>query len=169
MITAWSPSGVRRGRPTATARRLLGLGLLLLGLLYMHAASPDSAVAHLAPGGGALTAHAGHAAPGAGGTAATATHPPDEEPADHRDRHGDDSHALHGHGGDGHGDRHAFEECTLGQPSQGPAVGMPCLTPLSWDPPAEPVTPPLVHVHPSAVRGFVAPIPHAAESPVLRI
>ncbi|MFD0554515.1 hypothetical protein ACFQ0X_39215 [Streptomyces rectiviolaceus] len=154
MITAWSPCGALRSRSTAIPLRLLGLGLILFSLLYTHAASPESTAGHVASGSGASTAIGGHAEPGPGQPVAIATHYPAEVPVDH-------------HGGDSHGQQHALDECGLGQPSQSPALGLPCLTSLSSA--AETVVPPLVHVRPSAVRGFVVPIPHAAESPVLRI
>ncbi|MEB8339517.1 hypothetical protein [Streptomyces endophyticus] len=154
MMTAWSPSGALRSRSTAIPLRLLGLGVLLFGLLYTHAVSPESTVGHVASGSGTSTAIAGHTAPGPEQPVAIATHGPAEAPVDH-------------HGGDSHGQQHALDECGLGQPSQGPALGLPCLTSLSSA--AETVVPPLVHIRPSAVRGFVVPIPHAAESPVLRI
>lgn len=136
--------------------RLLGLGLLLFGVLYTHAASPESTAHHVASGGGASTSTgiAGHPEPGLGQAVAPATHDPSEVPVNH-------------HGGDSPGQQHVFDECGLGQPSQSPVLGLPCLTSLGSA--AETVVPPLVHVRPSAVRGFVVPIPHAAESPVLRI
>ncbi|MGW7090423.1 hypothetical protein ACWGH2_44030 [Streptomyces sp. NPDC054871] len=154
MITAWSTSGALRSRSTAIPLRLLGLGLILFALLYAHAASPESTAGHLASGSATPTANAGQVEFGPGQPVATATHDPAEAPVDH-------------HGGDSHGQQHTLDECALGQPSQAPALGLPCLTSLSSA--AEAAVPPLAHVRPSAVRGFVVPIPHAAESPVLRI
>ncbi|MEV2253743.1 hypothetical protein AB0I94_24725 [Streptomyces sp. NPDC050147] len=154
MITAWSPSRVLRSRSTAIPLRLLGLGLILFGLLYAHAASPESTARHLASGSVTSAAIVGHVELGPEQPVATATRDATEAPVDH-------------HGGDGHGRQSSLDECGLGQPAQGPVLGLPCLTSLGSA--AETVVPPLVHVRPSAVRGFVVPIPHAAESPVLRI
>lgn len=154
VIRAWSAPVARRSRTPAIPLRLLGLGLLLFGLLYTHAATPESTAEHLASGSGTLTGIAGHALPGPEEPAAAARHDRAEAPTD---PHGDGSHRQ----------QHTLDECGLGQPSQGPALGVPCLTALRSA--AETLVPPLVHVRPSAVRGFVASIPHAAESPVLRI
>ncbi|MFP3988881.1 hypothetical protein U9R90_15535 [Streptomyces sp. E11-3] len=141
MITAWSPSGAQRSRPSAIPLRLLGLGLMLLGLLYMHAASPEATVGHLRADG--AVAHSVGELPGA-----------------ERERQQ--------HGGDGQQHTATAGECELGQPPSGPDVDVPCLSPLSTE--AVDPAPYAEHVHhPAAVRGFVAPISHAAESPVLRI
>ncbi|MFE0172382.1 DUF6153 family protein [Streptomyces sp. NPDC059002] len=133
----------------------MGLGLVLFGLLYTHAASPDATVRHVQQVD-AASAHAS-AAPRTAPTqgVASATHGHDgAEPSG--ERHG------------GHSDQHAFEECALGQPSHGPDVDAPCVSPLDSATVA-PVPTYAEQVRPSAVRGFVVPTPHAAESPVLRI
>jgi hypothetical protein len=134
---------------------LLGLGLILFGLLYTHAASPDATVGHL-NSIDSVSAHmtgAAHSAPVQQVASATLGGQGDTESPG--ERHG------------GHSEQHAFAECGLGQPSPGPEVDVPCLSPLS--PTAEHETPQAEQVRPSSVRGFVVPIPHAAESPVLRI
>ncbi|MFD9903006.1 hypothetical protein [Streptomyces sp. NPDC059063] len=134
--------------------RLLGLGLILLGLLYTHAASPDATVGHLtaAEGLSAPGAEAMHSAPVP--WAAGAVHGHDDAEPSHDLRRG-------------HGDHHAFEECAVGQPTQGPDLELPCASPL--DVPVADGDPHAERGHPSAVRHSAVPQPHAAESPVLRI
>ncbi|TGB09389.1 hypothetical protein [Streptomyces sp. MZ04] len=153
-MTARSLSGVLRSRSSAAPLRLLGLGLILFGLLYTHAVSPDATVGHLASAEGvsAQAADASHSALVRHVASASQGHDATDQPSG-------------GHGD--HGGQHAFEECGLGQPSQGPEVDVPALSPLGLA--VEDEAPHIAHVRPSAVRGFVIPIPHAAESPVLRI
>ncbi|MCB5164332.1 hypothetical protein LG634_05705 [Streptomyces bambusae] len=74
-----------------------------------------------------------------------------------------------GHHG-GHGTGHAVETCALGQPQAGPQAPQPVRSPLGSAPqdgaPAAPVPAAVV---PAATGGFVVPIPHAAQSAVLRL
>ncbi|MHC0429445.1 hypothetical protein ACX6XY_04530 [Streptomyces sp. O3] len=127
--------------------RLLGLGLMLFGLLYSHVVSPEATVGHLRPDG-AVSA-----------LSYSPLDPLPDSPYDSGGRSG------------GHG-RHTATvgECALGQPPSGPDMGLPCLSPLAAEAVDPAAAPYAEHAHrPAAVRGFVAPIPHAAESPVLRI
>ncbi|MFK4067207.1 hypothetical protein [Streptomyces sp. NPDC029674] len=66
-----------------------------------------------------------------------------------------------------HPQQHTVAECALGQPPQGPAVDVPCLSPLGsrgWDGAPAPT-----RAHHVAGRDFVVPIAHAADSTILRI
>ncbi|MEU6375229.1 hypothetical protein [Streptomyces sp. NPDC046909] len=156
MITAWSPSGMQRSRSSAALWRVLGLGLCLFGLLYTHAVSPGATVSHLTAEGGVWAADA-HFEPFADDTSvasATPAQPAHEEPADHHD---------------GHGQQHTGEDCALGQPPQGPAVALPCLSPLHSDTGDDAGAPRPAHSRHSSARDAVAPITHAAHSAVLRI
>ncbi|KUO14995.1 hypothetical protein [Streptomyces dysideae] len=139
MITAWSPSGARRSRSTAALWRVLGLGLFLFGLLYTHAVSPEATVSHLGTDRVSVsTVHVESVA---------------EDLTDHSD---------------GHGHQHAGEDCALGQPSQGPDMAAPCLSPLHpVSDENEPLRP--VAVRHAAPRDLVAPPAHAAASAVLRV
>ena len=155
MITAWSPSGVRRSRSSAALWRVLGLGLFLFGLLYTHAASPDTTVSHLVSGEGVSVsgAHFEPAAEHGNVASATRAQPADEQPEGHHD---------------GHGQQHADGDCALGQPPQGPDVAVPCLSPLSSEN-GEELLPGFVFTRQAAARDFAAPITPAADSTVLRI
>ncbi|GAB2972341.1 hypothetical protein GCM10023080_040580 [Streptomyces pseudoechinosporeus] len=155
MITAWSPSGVQRSRSSAALWRVLGLGLLLFGLLYTHAVSPDATVSHVTSG-----------------KAVPVSDVLIESAAEH-EKVASATQALSagGSSGDhhpGHGEHLSSGECALGQPSQGPGVGMPSLWPLSSATDDSMAVP--VHALPSAARDFAVPIAHhAAETAVLRI
>ena len=156
MITAWTPSDVLRSGSSAALWRVLGLGLLLFGFLYMHAASPEETVSHLAADGGASVSGARFAPAVEGGNVASATwaQSADEQSADHHD---------------GHGRHHTHADCALGQPPQGPAVAVPCLSPLSSESGDGAAVARPVHARQSAAREAVAPITHSADSTVLRI
>ena len=155
MITAWSPSRMPRSRSSAALWHVLGLGLFLFGLLYTHAVSPDATVSHLASDKG-VSASGGHFEPNAeheSVASATSMQVVGEQPEGHHD---------------GHGQPHAGETCAVGQPSQGPAVAVPCLSPLSSEsgdgvPGSAPAR------HATAARGLAAPRTQAADSAVLRI
>lgn len=155
MITAWSLFGMQRSRSSATLWRVLRLGLLLVGLLYAHAVSPEATVSHLSPGEGASMSGVHRAAATESGNLASAMSASsgDQRSTGHQD---------------GHGHQHGVEDCALGQPPQSPDAGSPCLSPLhsaSHDNQAlRPVRPRQV-----AARDAVAPIAHAANSAVLRI
>jgi hypothetical protein len=134
--------------------RVLGLGLLLFGLLYMHAASPSATVSHLAPHASA-SPHGVHDEPvAASESVATATSDgmAGQRPEGHHD---------------GHGQQHAGEDCALGQPQQGPAVAVPCLSPLN--PVSADGAPGSVSARRALAEGSTAPITHPANSAVLRI
>lgn len=159
MITAWSPSGVQRSRSTAVLWRVLGLGLFLFGLLYTHAVSPDATVRHVASGEGAAVADV-HFEPIAdrkkvaiATSAVSAGVTPDDPSDDHHD---------------GHGQHHSGGECALGQPPQGPGVGVPCLSSPSPESDGNGL-PRLVDVRHAVARDFAAPMAGAADSAVLRI
>jgi hypothetical protein len=153
VITAWSPSGTQRSRSSAILWRVLGLGLFIFGLLYTHAASPDAAVSHLASetGVSAPDVRFELAAESAGVASATHGVPMGGTPGGHHEDHGQ---------------HHTGEECALGQPPQGPHVGMPCLSPLSssWHHGMYISA----HSRRSAAQSFVASIAHKADSAVLR-
>lgn len=144
-----------RSRSAAALWRVLGLGLFLFGLLYTHAASPDMTVSHLASDE-SVSASGVHFEPTAeheNVASATPVQVAGEQPDGHHD---------------GHGQHHPGETCAVGQPSQGPAVTMPCLSPLSSQSGDEaPGSAPARHA--TTARDFAAPRTQAAESAVLRI
>lgn len=150
---------MQRSRSTAVLWRVLGLGLFLFGLLYTHAVSPDATVRHVTSGEGAVASRV-HFEPIAdrekvaiATSVVFASVTPDDPSYDHHD---------------GHGQHHAGGECTLGQPPQGPGVGVPCLSPLSSESDGSGL-PQLVDVRHATAPGFAAPTAHAADSAVLRI
>ncbi|MGW3935240.1 DUF6153 family protein [Streptomyces sp. NBC_00024] len=155
MITAWCLSRMPRSRSSAALWRVLGLGLFLFGLLYTHAVSPDATVSHLASDKG-VSASGVHFEPIAeheNVASATSMQVADEQPDGHHD---------------GHGQQHAGETCAVGQPSQGPAVAVPCLSPLSSESGDEALgSAPARHA--TTARDFAAPRTQAADSAVLRI
>jgi Family of unknown function (DUF6153) len=134
---------------------VLGLGLFLFGLLYTHAVSPDTTVSHLASDKG-VSASGVHFEPTAGhGNVASAT--PMQVAGEQPDGHHD-----------GHGQQHPGETCAVGQPSQGPAVTVPCPSPLSSESGDEvPGSAPARQA--TKARDFTAPRTQAADSAVLRI
>lgn len=135
--------------------RVLGLGLFLFGLLYTHAASPDATVSHLASDKGvsAPGVHSESSAEHVDVANAMSVQPAGEQPEGHHD---------------GHGQRHAGEVCAVGQPSQGPTVTVPCLSPLtSASSDKRPGSAPARHA--SAAGDLVSPRTHTADSTVLRI
>ncbi|NGO09032.1 hypothetical protein G5C60_15840 [Streptomyces sp. HC44] len=144
-----------KSRSSAALWRVLGLGLFLFGLLYTHAASPDTTVSHLASDKG-VSASGVHFEPTAereNVASATSMQEAGEQPDGHHD---------------GHGQQHAGEECVVGQPSQGPAMAVPCLSPLSSESGDEaPGFAPARHT--TAARDFATPRTQAADSAVLRI
>ncbi len=148
---------------------MVGLGLLLFGLLYTHAVSPDETVRHLSYGEGVavVAVSAAHVTPtvdqemvasatsalSPGGSPHTPYAPYDPAGGDH----------------EGHGQHHAGGECGLGQPPQGPGAGEPCvaaLSPVSSD--EDSLSRP-AHAHHTAARDFATPAAHAADSAILRI
>ncbi|MGW4102048.1 DUF6153 family protein [Streptomyces sp. NPDC004976] len=155
MITAWFPSRTPRSRSSAALWRVLGLGLFLFGLLYTHAISPDTTASHLASDKG-VSASGAHFEPTAeheNVATATTMQVAAEQPDGHHD---------------GHGQQHADADCAMGQPSQGPAVAVPCLSPLSSESGDEaPGFAPARHA--TTARDFAAPRTQAADSAVLRI
>ncbi|MGJ5854862.1 DUF6153 family protein [Streptomyces stelliscabiei] len=154
MITTWSPSLMRRSRSSAALVRVLGLGLFLFGLLYTHAVSPDTTVSHLASEKG-VVASGEHFEP-------TAEHEIVASATSRQSAGGPEGH------NDSHGQPHAGETCAVGQPSQGPAVAVPCLSPLSSESGDEaPGSAPARLA--TAARDSAAPRTQAADSAVLRI
>lgn len=155
MITAWFPSRTPRSRSSAALWRVLGLGLFLFGLLYTHAASPDTTVSHLTTDKG-VSASGVHFEPTVEHedvASATSVQLTGEQPEGHHD---------------GQGQQHAGETCAVGQPSQGPAMAVPCLSPLNSESGDEaPGSAPARHA--TAARDFAAPRTQAADSAVLRI
>ncbi|MGA4838054.1 DUF6153 family protein [Streptomyces sp. G45] len=129
--------------------RLLAFAVLLLGLLYTHAASPHATVEHLTSADSVSAADAAHStAPHTAGSAA-----PGHDGTDPS--------------GSSHGDHHVLTECAVGQPPHGPDLTAPCASPLDMavadgDEHAE-------RGRPSAARDVTAPPPDAAQAPVLRI
>ena len=137
---------------------MLGLGLFLFGLLYTHTVSPDTTVSHLASDKGVSASgvhfeHFEHAAEYENVASAMPAQLAGEQPEGHHD---------------GHGQQHADADCAMGQPSQGPAVAVPCLSPLSSENGEEaPGFAPARHA--AAARDFAVPRTQAADSAVLRI
>ncbi|MEU5777921.1 hypothetical protein ABZ819_32065 [Streptomyces venezuelae] len=131
--------------------RVVGLGLVLFGLLFTHAASPETTSRHLGGDGRAVVV-AGPVAV-AGSVAGRGSSVVAEAPG--KQRHD-------------HPQAHTVEECALGQPPQVPGVDSPCPSPLdsAWrgDAPAPPSGARRV-----AGRDFVVPIAHAADSTILRV
>lgn len=155
MITAWSPSRTPRSRSSAALWRVLGLGLFLFGLLYTHAASPDMTVSHLTSDKGVSVSGVQFepTAEHEDVASATSVELAGEQPEDHHD---------------GHGQQHVGETCAVGQPSHGPAVAVPCLSPLSSESGDEAFGS-VPARHATAARDFAAPRTQAADSAVLRI
>ncbi|WP_425428671.1 DUF6153 family protein [Streptomyces yerevanensis] len=139
-----------RSRSSAALWRVLGLGLFLFGLLYTHAASPDITVSHLASDRG---------------VSASGVH--FEPPAEHENVASATSAQPEGHH-DGHGQQHVDADCAMGQPSQGPAVAVPCLSPLSSESGDE-ASGSAPARQAAGARDFVAPRTQTADSAVLRI
>ena len=154
MITAWSPSRALRSRSSAALWRVLGLGLILFGLLYTHAANPDATVSHLAADDGVSVsgAHFEPAVEHESVASATSAQPANGQPEGHHD---------------GHGQQHAVEDCALGQPPQGPDVAVPCPSPLGSENGHE--APSSVSARHAAAQDCAAPITQPADSAVLRI
>ncbi|MFF5359793.1 DUF6153 family protein [Streptomyces scabiei] len=143
-----------RSRSSAALVRVLGLGLFLFGLLYTHAVSPDATVSHLASGKG-VVAPGGHFEP--------TVKLEDVASATSRQSAGESQ----GHD-DGHGQPHTGETCAVGQPSQGPAVAVPCLSPLNSESgDDEPGSAPARLA--TAARDSAVPRTQTADSAVLRI
>lgn len=144
-----------RSRSSAALWRVLGLGLFLFGLLYTHAVSADTSVGHVASGKG-VSESGVHFEPNAEHENVASAMPAQlagEQPEGHHD---------------GHGQQHAGEICAVGQPSQGPAVAVPCLSPLSSESGDEaPGSAPARQA--AGARDFAAPRTPAADSAVLRI
>lgn len=165
MITAWSPSGVQRSRSTAVLWRLLGLGLFLFGLLYTHIVTPDATVRHLSVGGNDAVP-GGHFEPVADHeTVASAT----SVAADETLEEPSEGHQGHRGGHGGHGQHQAgAADCALGQPSHGPGLAVPSLSPLGAES-HDNALPRLAHAGLAEARDCTAPTAHAADSEVLRI
>ncbi|MFI9027762.1 DUF6153 family protein [Streptomyces sp. NPDC053560] len=114
MVTALRSSALLRARPQmAGPLRVFWLAALLLGLLYTHGVSGESAAAHAAPGATA---------------SASSTVPATQEPAASHHHDGDSHH----HDGDGTG--HTADHCASGQPPHGADLPTPCMTPLDVTP-----------------------------------
>ncbi|MFI8100880.1 hypothetical protein [Streptomyces sp. NPDC086023] len=160
MVTPRSQAGTPRNRRRAAPWYVL---LALCGLLITHA-GPESTAAHVSvtPVSSARVA-GGDAVPAADpGAAPVAV--PHGAPAGGRAAHHDWP------GGPGHGDGHPHASCALGQPQPAPGPGLPPLSVLPSacrDGAAVPAPEPRSLV-PAAIGGFVVPIPHAAQSAVLR-
>ncbi|MEV0598912.1 DUF6153 family protein [Streptomyces sp. NPDC050315] len=114
MVTALRTSTPLRARPqSAGLLRVFWLAVLLLGLLYTHGVSGESAAAHNASG---VTAAASSTAPAA-----------------------HESDPTHHHDEDGTG--HTADHCASGQPPNGADLPTPCTTPLDNTPLAHTRTP----------------------------
>ncbi|UQA91067.1 hypothetical protein [Streptomyces halobius] len=125
MVTAWSPSSMLRARSSAGPLRLLWLAALLLGVLFTHGVSVESAEGHTTAG---ITAPVYAAAVNHEGQTGEAGHGDDVAYTSPALVAADDRH-------DGEGSSHPAEECLSGQPHQGPDLAAPCLSPLDWAPP----------------------------------
>ncbi|WP_434594106.1 DUF6153 family protein [Streptomyces sp. A5-4] len=106
MVTALRTSRLFRARShVAGPLQVFWLAALLLGLLYTHGVSAESAAAHGSPGGTTTTAMA------------SSPH------ADHE--------VAPAHHGGGEAE-HAAESCVSGQPQQGADLPAPCAKPLDF-------------------------------------
>lgn len=110
MVTARSPIGVLRTRASRGPLHLLWLTLLLIGLVYTHGVSMESASHHLANGGSAFAATSGH----------VPAHPANSPLGTGHSLQGTDEEH------EGEGSSHPAEECMPGQPQQGTALQAPC-------------------------------------------
>lgn len=115
MVTARSPIGVLRTRASRGPLHLLWLALLLVGLVYTHGVSTESASHHLANGGSVSVAASGH----------VPAHPADSPLGMGHFLHGSDEEH------DSEGSSHPGEECMPGQPQQGAALQVPCSSVLN--------------------------------------
>lgn len=115
MVTAWSLPDVLRLRPSAGARRLVLVAMLLFGVVYAHGVSSDGVAHHVASVG--TTASAMAASDGAETgpeSVAEATYTATSDAAGHHE--------------DGEETAHPGQECVPGQPMQGPTLGAPCVS-----------------------------------------
>ncbi|MDI3404165.1 DUF6153 family protein [Streptomyces cavernicola] len=104
MVTATRTSSPRRARTqVAGPLRLFWFAVLILGLLYTHGVSSETAAHHVAPG-----------------TSTTATASAAQ-----------DGHAVSPDEHDSGSAEHAAEECLSNQPQQGVDLPEPCSTPVS--------------------------------------
>ncbi|MFI0259583.1 hypothetical protein ACH4OW_11170 [Streptomyces sp. NPDC017056] len=126
MVTARSPFGVQRSRPSASPFCALWLAVLLLGLMYTHALSAWSVVGH-GPANAATAMAVAHFPSGGGEMSVPAA----------------DARVDTVRPAERHHDRelpHPAGECVSGQPQQGPAVAAPCPAPLDRAPTASALT-----------------------------
>ncbi|MGP3925139.1 DUF6153 family protein [Streptomyces sp. 8N616] len=155
MVTVRPTSSLPRTRLTwAGLLRVSWLAALLLGLLYTHGVSGESAAAHMSTGSTAASAHASsHAAevhPAGGGT-----------PAEHSDGHHEPAPADHD---DEAG--HAGPSCLSGKPQQGVDLPEPCTTPTDVVPLAAPTE--TRALEPAVVSGS-APSPPQRDPAILQV
>lgn len=149
MVTVRLPFSALRPRPTAAGSwRLLWLGVLLLGLLYTHGLSGESAAGHMTTGSAATATHSAHPAVPAGD--AVSAHP------DGQHQPGPTHH-------DGEGG-HPAQNCLSGDPQQSVDLPLLCLAPLGG------VATPghLTRTVPLAAEAILTP-PPSRHSPVLLI
>ncbi|WP_306334059.1 hypothetical protein [Streptomyces sp. KL118A] len=131
----------------------MGLGLVLFGLVFAHAASPEATSRHIAAGSGVVAADPmSHAPAVSGGVVVGDASDVAVAPGSHRHDHPPS---------------HTVEECALGQPPQGPDVDLPCLSPLGAA--RQSGAPVAAGAQRVAGRDFVVPIAHAADSTILRV
>lgn len=150
MVTAPPMFSVLRVRShRAGPLRLLCLAVLLLGLVYTHGVSRESAAGHLSPVSATLSAEAfaDDGEPGA------SVQPPAEG-------------AARGEHGGGHEGPHPAQDCVSSQPEHGAELPAPCLAPLD----AAHVTQPLTASGTAGpARSVVASPPLMGSSTILRI
>ncbi|MCP3820877.1 hypothetical protein NLX86_23110 [Streptomyces sp. A3M-1-3] len=110
MITARSPFGVLRARTSRGPLRMLWLTLLMVGLVYAHGVSAESAAHHLSSSASfsALTSGSMSADPVDSSTETA------QSPAGAGEEHDEEDPAQ------------PAEECMPGQPQQGAALQVPC-------------------------------------------
>ncbi|WP_408909807.1 DUF6153 family protein [Streptomyces luteolus] len=112
MVTATrTTTPLRARRQVAGPLRLFWFAALILGLLYTHGVSSETAAHHVAPSAPSASIAA---------TTSAAQDEPAAPPAGH----------------DGGSTDHAAEECLSGQPQQGVDLPAPCSTPLDGVRPA---------------------------------
>ncbi|MCA6091283.1 hypothetical protein LE181_03750 [Streptomyces sp. SCA3-4] len=121
MVTARPTSCVLRSHPSRVGlRRLLWLAALLLGLLYTHGLSAESAEGHVS----ALSAASAIQAPAQGGPGPSG--PAQRTTGSASGDTAGDRCGVQGH--DGHEPGHSEQTCMSGQPQHGAGLPLPCLS-----------------------------------------
>ncbi|MBT2492902.1 hypothetical protein J7E96_31210 [Streptomyces sp. ISL-96] len=150
MITARSPIGVLRARASRGPLHMLWLTLLMVGLVYAHGVSAESAAHHLPNSGPVSATTSGHAPADPANSSLGMAQPLEGADEEH----------------DGEGSSHPAEECMPGQPQQSAPQQAPCSGVLGESPLGSQVP------HRSVVavgRTIDAPLATARATGILRI